>query len=86
MAIAEARRAVRLAIKPAELLSRLVLTLIHQQDSIFSHLQDLRIKEAQLAIGLMRTKQNMKEDEELQQVKQRHASSCRASCNLPILL
>ncbi|BDA42555.1 hypothetical protein COCOBI_03-4450 [Coccomyxa sp. Obi] len=41
------------------------------QDSIFSHLQNLRIKEAQLAIRLMRTKQYMKEDEGSQQVKQR---------------
>ena len=41
---------------------------------MFSHLQDLRTKEAQLAIRIMRTKQDTKEDDDVQQVKQRQAS------------
>ncbi|CAL8467784.1 g7322 [Coccomyxa elongata] len=40
------------------------------QGNMFRHLQDLRIKEAQLAIRLMRTKQHMKQNEDSQQVKQ----------------
>ncbi len=52
----------------------MVLTLILLQDIMFSHLQDLRTKEAQLAIRFMRTKEDTKEDDDVQQVKQRQAS------------